>query len=57
MPAGTISPLYAARRWRNKIWMSLSVVAAAIGLIGLFMISLCCSGRGFPVFRSPSSRR
>ncbi len=47
MPAGTISPLYAARRWRNKIWMSLSVVAAAIGLIGLFMIIVVLFWQGF----------
>jgi phosphate transport system permease protein len=47
MPAGTISPLYAARRWRNKIWMSLSVAAAAIGLIGLFMIIVVLFWQGF----------
>jgi len=47
MPAGTISPFYAARRWRNRIWMSLSVVAAAIGLIGLFMILVVLFWQGF----------
>jgi phosphate transport system permease protein len=47
MPKGTISPLYAARRWRNKIWMSLSVVAAAIGLVGLFMIIVVMFWQGF----------
>ena len=47
MPAGTISPFYAARRWRNRVWMSLSVVAAAIGLIGLFMILVVLFWQGF----------
>jgi phosphate transport system permease protein len=47
MAAGTISPFYAARRLRNKIWMSLSVVAAAIGLIGLFMIIVVLFWQGF----------
>ena len=47
MPSGTRSPFYAARRWRNKIWMSLCVVAAAIGLIGLFMIIVVLFWQGF----------
>ena len=47
MAAGTISPFYVARRLRNKIWMSLSVVAAAIGLIGLFMIIVVLFWQGF----------
>ena len=47
MAAGTISPFYPARRLRNKIWMSLSVVAAAIGLIGLFMIIVVLFWQGF----------
>jgi phosphate transport system permease protein len=47
MPAPTVSSFYAARRWRNKIWMSLSVVAAAIGLTGLFMIIVVLFWQGF----------
>jgi len=47
MPARTISSSYAARRWRNKIWMSLSFVAALIGLIGLFMIIAVLIWQGF----------
>jgi phosphate transport system permease protein len=38
---------YAARRWTNKIWMSLSAAAAAIGLIGLFMILAVLIWEGF----------
>jgi phosphate transport system permease protein len=47
MPAPTVSSVYAARRWRNKIWMTLSVVAAAIGLTGLFMIIVVLFWQGF----------
>jgi phosphate transport system permease protein len=47
MPARTISASYAARRWRNKIWMSLSFVAALVGLIGLFMIIAVLIWQGF----------
>jgi phosphate transport system permease protein len=47
MPARTISSFYAARHWRNKIWMGLSAGAAAIGLIGLFMILAVLIWEGF----------
>ncbi len=47
MPARAISPFYAARRWRNKIWMGLSAAAAGIGLIGLFMILAVLIWEGF----------
>ena len=47
MPARPISSAYAARHLRSKIWMGLSVVAAAIGLIGLFMIIVVLFWQGF----------
>ena len=47
MPARTVSSSYAARRWTNKIWMSLSAAAAAVGLIGLFMILAVLIWEGF----------
>src|SRR5271155_5542449 len=47
MPAARISSFYAARRRTNAIWMTLSVVAAAIGLIGLFMIIVVLFWQGF----------
>jgi phosphate transport system permease protein len=47
MPAGTISSFYAARHWRNRFWMGLSAAAAAIGLIGLFMIIVVLFWQGF----------
>src|ERR1700756_2952493 len=47
MAARTISASYAARHWRNRIWMSLSLVAAVIGLIGLFMIIVVLFWQGF----------
>jgi len=47
MPARTVSSSYAARRWTNKIWMSLSAAAAAVGLLGLFMILAVLIWEGF----------
>jgi len=45
--ARAISSFYAARRWRNIVWMGLSAAAAAIGLIGLFMILAVLIWKGF----------
>jgi phosphate transport system permease protein len=47
MPAQGISSFYAARHRRNAIWMTLSVVAAAIGLTGLLMIIVVLFWQGF----------
>jgi len=47
VPAQEISPFYAARHRRNAIWMTLSVVAAAIGLTGLVMIIVVLFWQGF----------
>jgi phosphate transport system permease protein len=47
MPAARILSFYATRRRTNAIWMTLSVVAAAIGLIGLFMIIVVLFWQGF----------
>ena len=47
MPARTTSLSYAARHLRSKIWMGLSLVAAVIGLIGLFMIIVVLFWQGF----------
>ena len=46
MPAPGSRPLCRSAR-RNAIWMSLSVVAAAIGLAGLFMILVVLFWQGF----------
>ena len=47
MPAPRISSFYAARYRRNAIWMTLSFVAAAIGLMGLLMIIVVLFWQGF----------
>ena len=47
MPAPRISSFYAARHRRNAIWMTLSFVAAAIGLAGLLMIIVVLFWQGF----------
>jgi phosphate transport system permease protein len=47
MPAQRNSSFYARRHRSNAIWMGLSVVAAAIGLTGLFMILIVLLWQGF----------
>jgi phosphate transport system permease protein len=47
MPEPGTSSFYARRRSANAIWMGLSVVAAAIGLTGLFMILVVLFWQGF----------
>lgn len=47
MPAQSISRFYAARRRSNAIWMTLSFVAAIIGLAGLLMIIVVLFWQGF----------
>ena len=47
MSSNSASARYSARRRRNAIWMGLSVAAAAIGLIGLFMILVVLLWKGF----------
>jgi phosphate transport system permease protein len=47
MPEPRISSFYARRHRMNAIWMGLSVVAAAIGLTGLFMILAVLFWQGF----------
>jgi phosphate transport system permease protein len=47
MPAPKASSFHAARHRTNAIWMALSVVAAAIGLTGLFMIIVVLFWQGF----------
>src|SRR5579871_3807632 len=47
MSTYSASARYPARRRRSAIWMGLSVAAAAIGLIGLFMILVVLLWKGF----------
>jgi phosphate transport system permease protein len=47
MPEPRISSFYARRHRMNAVWMGLSVVAAAIGLTGLFMILAVLFWQGF----------
>ena len=47
MSSYSVSARYPARRRRSAIWMGLSVAAAAIGLIGLFMILVVLLWKGF----------
>jgi len=47
MPAPRISSFYARRHRSNAIWMTLSFVAAAIGLAGLLMIIVVLFWQGF----------
>ena len=46
MSAYSVSARYPARRRRSAIWMGLSVAAAALGLIGLFMILVVLLWKG-----------
>jgi phosphate transport system permease protein len=46
MSSYSVSARYPARRRRSAIWMGLSVAAAAIGLIGLFMILVVLLWKG-----------
>ena len=46
MSSNSASARYSARHRRSAIWMSLSVAAAAIGLIGLFMILVVLLWKG-----------
>ena len=41
------SSFYSARRRRNAMWLGLSVAAAAVGLMGLFMILVVLLWKGF----------
>jgi phosphate transport system permease protein len=47
MPAQRSSSFHARRHRMNAIWMGLSVVAAAVGLTGLFMILVVLLWQGF----------
>ena len=47
MSSYSASALYPARRRRNAVWLALSTAAAAIGLIGLFMILVVLLWKGF----------
>jgi phosphate transport system permease protein len=47
MPEPRTSSFYARRHRMNAVWMGLSVVAAAIGLTGLFMILVVLVWQGF----------